>query len=118
VGRGVPDSQQEARGVDNKVFRKNLLRVRLVVLHLSASDQCASDLFRCRDSSPWPLLFLLSVEPGENIEHGLPGGVPQWIDQGNNGRLGRFHGMADFLLLSATNGIGAEVAELKDVAFL
>lgn len=62
--------------------------------------------------------FLLSVEPSENIEHGLPSSVPEWIDQGNNGRLGWFHGMADFLLLSATNGTGAEVAELKDVAFL
>ena len=84
---------------------------------LVKSDQCASDLFRCRDSSPWPLLFLLGVQPGEDINHGLFGSMAEGFHPRDDRQLGGFHGVTCFLLLAPSDGVGAEVTELQDVAF-
>lgn len=84
---------------------------------LMKSDQCASDLFRCRDSSPWPLLFLLGVQPGEDINHGLFGSMAEGFHPRNDRQLGGFHGVTCFVLLAPSDGVGAEVTELQDVAF-
>ena len=44
---------------------------RLGVWHSMGSDQSGSDLFRARGLCPWPLLFLLGLQPREDVDQGF-----------------------------------------------
>lgn len=77
------------------------------------SDQCASDLIRCRDLSPWPLLFLLGCQPGEDVGHRFCSSVNQGLYPGDDVLIDGFDGVSGFFLLHASETVGANVAKLE-----
>jgi hypothetical protein len=53
------------------------------VWHSVGSDQSGSDLFRARGLCPWPLLFLLGLQPREDVDQGFVAPVDEGFQPRN-----------------------------------